>query len=320
MIYRCKLYSGPLPDITRTNYAYLHVFQSCFYLYQSIILIYLSDCMLNKLAFVPIVLFILSLGVLFYNYSNTGDFILRDIDLKGGTLITIETSQPVDVHALETALLREFSSVSVSGLKTSAGYGANIEVAADTNTTSVLNVVNQTANYSSFSVQTIGSDLGNFFFQQVIYLLIAAFVLMSIIIYFIYRNAISSFGIVFATFANIITTLAVTSLLGIRISFAGFAGLLMLIAYTVDTNIVLTTKVLKSSPQEFRKQYKKALITGVTLIATVSITMFVVQLISTSRLLVNISQVLLIGFLIDLIYTWMFDSSLLEWFVKRRYK
>lgn len=276
--------------------------------------------MLNKLAFVPIVLFILSLGVLFYNYSNTGDFILRDIDLKGGTLITIETSQPVDVHALETALLREFSSVSVSGLKTSAGYGANIEVAADTNTTSVLNVVNQTANYSSFSVQTIGSDLGNFFFQQVIYLLIAAFVLMSIIIYFIYRNAISSFGIVFATFANIITTLAVTSLLGIRISFAGFAGLLMLIAYTVDTNIVLTTKVLKSSPQEFRKQYKKALITGVTLIATVSITMFVVQLISTSRLLVNISQVLLIGFLIDLIYTWMFDSSLLEWFVKRRYK
>src|SRR3972149_4939134 len=115
---------------------------------------------------------------------------------------------------------------------------------------------------------------------------------MSIVIYFIYRNFVSSFGIVLASFANIVTTLAMTSLLGIRISFAGFAGLLMLIAYTVDTNIVLTTKVLKSTPAEFKKQYKKALITGVTLIATIALTMFIVQLISTSTLLVNIAQVL----------------------------
>jgi len=276
--------------------------------------------MLSKLVLIPVALFVFSLAVLFYNYYNTGEFVLRDIDLKGGTLITIETSQPVNVNELERVLIRDFAPVSVSGLRTASGYGANIEVSDETDVQQMLGVVNETVSYNSFSVQTIGSELGSLFFQQVIQLLVVAFVLMSIVIYFIYRNFVSSFGIVLASFANIVTTLAMTSLLGIRISFAGFAGLLMLIAYTVDTNIVLTTKVLKSTPAEFKKQYKKALITGVTLIATIALTMFIVQLISTSRLLVNIAQVLVVGFVVDLIFTWMLNSALLEWFVKRRYK
>ena len=275
--------------------------------------------MLSKLVLIPVALFVFSLAVLFYNYYNTGEFVLRDIDLKGGTLITIETSQPVNVNELERVLIRDFAPVSVSGLRTASGYGANIEVSDETDVQQMLGVVNETVSYNSFSVQTIGSELGSLFFQQVIQLLVVAFVLMSIVIYFIYRNFVSSFGIVLASFANIVTTLAMTSLLGIRISFAGFAGLLMLIAYTVDTNIVLTTKVLKSTPAEFKKQYKKALITGVTLIATIALTMFIVQLISTSRLLVNIAQVLVVGFVVDLIFTWMLNSALLEWFVKRRY-
>jgi len=276
--------------------------------------------MLSKLVLIHVALFVFSLAVLFYNYYNTGEFVLRDIDLKGGTLITIETSQPVNVNELERVLIRDFAPVSVSGLRTASGYGANIEVSDETDVQQMLGVVNETVSYNSFSVQTIGSELGSLFFQQVIQLLVVAFVLMSIVIYFIYRNFVSSFGIVLASFANIVTTLAMTSLLGIRISFAGFAGLLMLIAYTVDTNIVLTTKVLKSTPAEFKKQYKKALITGVTLIATIALTMFIVQLISTSRLLVNIAQVLVVGFVVDLIFTWMLNSALLEWFVKRRYK
>src|SRR3972149_9435575 len=128
--------------------------------------------MLSKLVLIPVALFVFSLAVLFYNYYNTGEFVLRDIDLKGGTLITIETSQPVNVNELERVLIRDFAPVSVSGLRTASGYGANIEVSDETDVQQMLGVVNETVSYNSLSVQTIGSELGSLFFQQVIQLLV----------------------------------------------------------------------------------------------------------------------------------------------------
>jgi len=267
---------------------------------------------LKKLLPIPILLFILSLAVFAHNYYKTGELFLLDVDLKGGTLISIATDGAVDTAKLESELSKQFSPLRVSGLSSSSGYGIDIEVSSDTNVTAALKEVESRISVKSYSVETIGPELGKAFFKQVTELLIAAYVLMAIAIYLAYRNLASSFGIVFASLGNVLTTLALTSLLGIRISFAGFAALLMLIAYTVDTNIVLTSKVLKSRKEEFNAAYKKALITGVTLIATITATMVLTQFISTSRLLVNIAQILSVGFINDLAYTWILNAYLLE--------
>lgn len=276
---------------------------------------------LKKLIFIPIILFLFSTSVLVMNYLKTGDFILRDIDLKGGTLITIETDKEVDVKSLEKIFSDKYGSAFLSGLRTSRGYGVNIEVFEDTNTTDVINIAKLSGvNVVGYSIETIGPSLGNLFLQQMTYILVVAFVLMSIVIFVAYRNFISSFGIVFAILGNIITTLAITSLLGIKISFAGFAGLLMLIAYTVDTNIVLTSKIVGSGTGDFKTKYRKAFTTGITLITTITITMFLVILLSSSKLLVNIGEILVVGFLSDLPYTWIFNAGLLEFWFGRRYK
>ena len=275
----------------------------------------------KKLLIIPIVLFIFSVAVLLYNKYTTGDFLLKGVDLRGGTLVTIETSQPVNTKHLEDVLTKRYGSVLVSGLRTATGYGATIEVPMETNTTQLLEDVKSLGiSTTAFSVESIGPTLSSMLMQQILYVLIAAFVLMSIVIFLVYRRVISSFGTVFASLANILTTLALTSLLGIKLSFAGFAGLLMLIAYTVDTNIVLTTKTLHTTPENFHKQYKKALITGLTLIMTITTTMFITQLISMSKLLVNLAQILVVGFLSDLPYTWIFNAGVLELSVERRFK
>ncbi len=276
---------------------------------------------IKSIIFVPILLFLVSLLILFQNYQKTGDFIIKDIDLKGGTLITVETSSPVDTKLLENALSQKYGSVLISSLKTISGYGVSIQVSAETNTSAILNDVKSLGiNPISYSVETIGPVLGSLFFQQIVYVLIVAFILMSLVIFIVYRNPVSSFGIVFASLANILTTLALTSIIGIKVSFTGFAGILMLIAYTVDTNIVLTNKVLKASPENFRSQYRKALTTGLTLIATITITMFLVLFLSTSKLLINIAEILVVGFLSDLPYTWIFNASILEMWIGRRHK
>lgn len=274
---------------------------------------------LPKLILLPIALFLLSLVILAFNFIGTGDFILRDIDLKGGTVINIATLENSDTTKIEQHLSDKYGSAFVSNVQTATGYGIEIQVDKDVNVNEVINdlksfgiVVN------SFTSESIGSFLGNFFFEQVVYILSVGFILMSIVIFIIYRNPITSFGIVFASLANIITTLAITSLIGIKISFAGFAALLMLIAYTVDTNIVLTNKVLKSTPENFKTQYKKALSTGLVLISTITLTMLVVLILSPSKLLVNLSQILVIGFIFDLPYTWIFNSTILEMWINRR--
>ena len=272
-----------------------------------------------KLILVPIIIFILSLIVLFSNFLKTGDFILRDIDLKGGTLINIQTTSSLDTSGIEKQLITKYGSAFVSNIQSATGNGIEIQVEKNVDVNDVIaELKNSGVVVTSFTSESIGSFLGNLFFEQVVSVLAIGFLLMSFVIFLIYRNPVTSFSIVFASLAHILTTLAITSLLGIKISFAGFAALLMLIAYTVDTNIVLTNKVLKSSPDSFRTQYKKALSTGLTLIATITLTMLVVLLFSPSKLLVNVSQILVIGFLFDLPYTWIFNSSMLEWWVNRR--
>ena len=47
----------------------------------------------KKLFFIPIIILIICLGILVYNYQTTGDIIDKDVSLKGGTTATIYTDQ-----------------------------------------------------------------------------------------------------------------------------------------------------------------------------------------------------------------------------------
>lgn len=273
---------------------------------------------LTSFIFIPIALFAVSAGVLFWNYHTTGDFILKDVDLKGGTLITINTEAPIDVVGLEHRMDGRFGSAFVSGLKTSTGYGATVQVESGTRAGDVIEVAEDFGiEVVDFSEETVGPALGSLFFEQVRVILIAAFVLMSFVIFLIYRNPIASFGIVFSIIANTITTLAMTSLLGISLSFAGFAAILMMIGFTVDTNIVLTSKMAAGGTESFMQRYKKSMKTGVLITATIASTMALLLFLSTSKLLINIAQVLVIGLLADLLFTWIFNAALLEAHFKR---
>lgn len=272
---------------------------------------------LKHLVFIPVLIFLFSLLVLLNNYRTTDDFIAKDVDLKGGTLITIESSEPIDVKLLEKQLLEKHGSVIISSLRTLTGYGVGIETFADANTTQVINDIKESGvTVASFSVESIGPVLGELFWKQVVYVLIVGFVLMSLVIFIVYRVPLVSFSIIFAILANIIATLAITSILGIKIGFASFAGLLMLIAYSVDTNIVLTSNVLKGGG-DFNLTYKKALRTGLTLTGAITATMVVVLLLSTSKLMTNIAGVLVIGFLMDIPNTWILNSFLIEWYITK---
>ena len=279
----------------------------------------INSMKIKNLIFIPIILFIFSVFILYQNKQNEGSWIKKDIDLRGGLLVTIESSQKIDAKQIENILTQKYGSVIVSSLRTSTGYGATIEADISVQLEDIINTLKESnISINSYSAEVIGPSLGKEFFNQVRNILIIGFCLMAIMIFFVYKNPLPSFSMVFAVAGDILAALAITSLFGVEIGFAGFVSLLMFIAYAVDTNIVLTSSVLKIKKEEFKQEYKNALKTGLTMTSSVILTMAVVLILSTSKLLTNIASVLLVGFAADIIFTWIFNAGLLQYYIERR--
>jgi preprotein translocase subunit SecF len=102
------------------------------------------------------------------------------------------------------------------------------------------------------------------------------------------------------------------NLLGLKISFAGFSSLLILIAFAIDANVILATKILSGTLEEFYDQYKKGLITGLTINASLIISMLIVLFLSNSPFLINIAQIQIIGFIADIFNTWILNAAIIE--------
>ena len=94
----------------------------------------------------------------------------------------------------------------------------------------------------------------------------------------------------------------------------------MLIGYSIDTDILLTTRVLKGKEGTVHDRVIGSLKTGLTMtiaaIAAVVIAYFSTQ----SEMLKQIMLILFLGLVADIINTWITNVSLLRWYVEKRHK
>ncbi|HUS49012.1 MAG TPA: hypothetical protein VMZ91_02530, partial [Candidatus Paceibacterota bacterium] len=81
----------------------------------------------------PAILLILSLGYLFYFYSQNNDIIKRDVSLLGGTTITINDAS-INIDDLNQALsgnLEDFSIRTISDLRTGEQQAVVVQTISD---------------------------------------------------------------------------------------------------------------------------------------------------------------------------------------------
>lgn len=142
---------------------------------------------------------------------------------------------------------------------------------------------------------------------------------IALISFYIYKS-IPSFAVILAAFADILMTLVVVDMLGMSISGAGIIAFLMLIGYSVDTDILLTTRMLKGKEGSLNQRLFEAFKTGMTMtltaIAAVGVSLIVVY--SFSDTLKQIFEIILIGLGFDIINTWISNASLLKWFMEAK--
>jgi len=146
----------------------------------------------------------------------------------------------------------------------------------------------------------------------------AATFIASLFIY--WRFNVPSFAVVLSAFEDILMTLIVIDLLGMKLSSAGIIAFLMLIGYSVDTDILLTNRVLKGTEGSTNHRIFGAFKTGITMtvIAILAVLCSLILISSFSNTMSQIFTILAIGLCFDIYNTWVTNASLIKWYVERK--
>lgn len=266
---------------------------------------------LRYLLWIPIILLVFSVSLLAYNQAATGSFLQRDIELTGGKMVIAELESDTDAATINGVLPE-------ARVHITRGISRNliVEIPFENNETVAVEKIKSVADIGAVSVRTVGPALGNIFFQQTITALVAAFIAMSIIVFIIFRTFVPGATVVLAAATDIIGTMGIMSVLGIPLSLPVLAALLMLIGYSVDTDILLTSNLLKRGGN-IEENVKRAIKTGLTMTCTTLVALTALYFATGSFVLEQIALVLIIGLLIDMPATWFTNTGLLLRWVKK---
>lgn len=274
------------------------------------------------LMLIPILIMVFSLVYLGIFFSKTGDFLIKDVSLSGGTTITLNRDITTNQ---ETQLKSKFQDISIRKLEdlTTRETKATIlesSLANEEFKKGVEEVLKIQLTAENSSIEFTGSSLSSGFYKQLLIALVISFVLMSFVIFILFRSFIPSIAVIFAAFSDIVMPLALIDFLGIKLSTAGIAAFLMLIGYSVDTDILLTTRALKKREPDLNQRIYGAFKTGslmtITSLAAVLPAFFLITGLPDSFR--QIFLVLSLGLFADLINTWLTNAGIIKWYCDKK--
>jgi preprotein translocase subunit SecF len=276
------------------------------------------------LLLVPAILLIFSVAYIISFNSTNGDFMYKDISLVGGTSITVY--EKVDLKDLEITLsskLTDLNTREIYDLTTREQKAVIIETTLGIDDAKQIledYLGHELIEGENSDFEFTGAVLSEGFYKQLLFAILLAFLFMAIVVFIIFRNLVPSTAVIISAFADIVMTLALVDLLGIKMSTAGIIAFLMLIGYSVDTDILLTTRVLKIKEGSLNQRIFGAFKTGITMTFT-SFFAFIFALLivmSFSVVLTQIFTILVIGLGFDLLNTWITNVSILKWYMEKR--
>jgi preprotein translocase subunit SecF len=264
----------------------------------------------RQLVVIPFVLLLISLLVLANTIVSTGMPVTPGIDFSGGTAVTILTTDSRE------QLRAEFAGYPLTDIgDVNNGKFLKFSAMDDATYKSLSALVNQ--KYPDAKIDQIGESFGKSLQYQAVIALIISFIGMAIVVFLSFRTFVPSAAVVLSAFADMAMTAAVMNVVGIPLSLGTTAALLMLIGYSVDSDILLTNRVLmrqgKLNDKLMGAFHTGMIMTSTTLAAAAAL--FVVSWFGAIQILMEISAVLLIGLAADVINTWLTNVGILKWYV-----
>jgi len=173
---------------------------------------------------------------------------------------------------------------------------------------------------AEFQHRNVSATFGEAAFGSGITIAFSAAISLLIIIFIFFRQFVPVVGIICAMIFDVLMAMTGMVILGIPLSLLTISALLMVVASSVDTNIMLTSKVIKEKGSTPSSRAFSALKTGLTMSSTTLsalIAMLLISFLFQIDVVFQIAAILLFGLLGDLIATWLMNASLLVWFTEK---
>lgn len=272
----------------------------------------ISKYPVRQLVALPVALLIISFLFLGFNTLMTGMPVDPGIDFAGGVAVTIPQSAdtPAEVEAYFSGYPLKSVGEGVNG-----GYYVVFEYMPDEDFRTLSELIND--RYPDAKIDQIGETFGKTLQTQALWALLFSFIGMAIVVFIVFKNFVPSVAVVISALSDIVITAALMDIVGITLTLGTTAALLMLIGYSVDSDILLTTRVLKRKGK-FVEKMQGAFRTGFTMTSTTISAvalMFIVSWIGQIDVIRDISAVLLLGLFVDLMNTWMLNAGILKAYV-----
>ena len=282
------------------------------------------DKIYKPLLLLPAIFLLFSIVYLInFNIKNS-DIIYKDVSLTGGTTITV-FNKNVNIDDVKKSLSVQFPDINIrkiSEFRSGSQKGFILETKANVEeiSSSLENYLGYTLTQENSSIEFSGAALSTGFYQQLRLAIIIAFILMAIVVFLIFKTFVPSLAVILSAFADIIMTIVVVDMLNITLSIAGIVAFLMLIGYSVDTDILLTFRLIKRKDDSTNQRLFSAFKTGITMtltsIAAVGVSLIIIY--NISDVLRQMFTILMIGLSFDIFNTWVTNASILKWYIEKK--
>lgn len=278
----------------------------------------------KKILILPAVILAISLFSIFQFINTNGDIVNKDVSITGGTTVTVfdENVDPIELKSVLTSQFPDVVVRGISDIRTGKQQAFFVETKASSD--EIIKAIEDFVGYKitqeNSSVEFTGEAISSSFYKQLRLAVFVAFAFMAFVVFLIFKTPVPSVAVILSAFADIVMTIATINFFGLSLSIGGIVALLMLIGYSVDTDILLTTRVLRKTEDDLNQRIFSAFKTGMTMTLTsiVAIAIALIIIYSFSDVLRQIFIILLIGLGFDILNTWTTNASILRWYVEAK--
>lgn len=216
---------------------------------------------------------------------------------------------------INTAPLLSYNKSDASGMLT---IGKNAySNASSAYKSKIISEMRSVVPFTSYSYEEVTPTLGAFFLNHMIQIIIAAFIIIAIAVFAVFRIPIPSLAVVFGAGNDILIALGAMGAFGIPMGLASVGGLLMLIGYSIDTEMLSSIRILKRSEDTVTHRAFATMKTGTTMTVAAIIsfaTLFAIAYIFYIPTYIEIAGVAMFGLIADIFTTWFGNTIMVVWY------
>ncbi len=263
------------------------------------------------LIIVPIIVVIIALSSLAIHGIEPG------IDLKGGTMAEVNLNKDMSSPEI-TSLLQNSLHIEEVKILTNNNRHVTVELSDNVDVGQFREALEGVGTVSSFN--TVGPVLSEEAMGQVYWAILFAFIFMAITVILVFKQIVPALAVILSAFLDIVFAAGGMAALKVPLSIASVGALLMLIGYSVDTDIMLTTRLLKRKHGTEVERASEAMKTGLTMSFAAIAAMIVLYVVTVytmpqARTLSEISIVLILGLIADILNTWFLNLGILRKYI-----